>query len=289
MGLTEAINLSFVLQNNLEALHIPVESCVVVANPLSSDQKYLRPALLPNLIADLRYNFDHAQRDLAFFEIGKVFLPAEPHPAERLHLAALLCGKAEAAVWAEPNGRDYDFYDAKGLAERVAHTLGLEAFSFAAAVQDGWHPGRYAEILHKKKKIGHLGELHPEDAKALDIAQRVIMMEIDIEDFRVGEGKAKQIREISKFPHLLRDLAFVVPEETECGALMESIRKSARFLESVRLVSIFRGSQIGDGHKSLAFSLEFVCSDRTLSDEEAGKIIEDIIRDLEKRHGARLR
>jgi len=289
MGLTEAINLSFALQNNLEALRIPAESCVVVANPLSIDQKYLRPSLLPNLIANLRYNFDHAQHDLALFEIGKVFLPAEPHPVERLRLAVLLCGKAEAAVWAEPNGRGYDFFDAKGIAERIAHTLGLEALSFAAAAREGWHPGRHAEIFHKKNKIGHLGELHPEDAKALDIARRVIMMEMDIEDFRVGEGRAKQIREISKFPHLLRDLAFVVPEETECGALMESIRKSARFLESIRLVSIFRGSQIGDGHKSLAFSLEFVCPDRTLSDEEAGKITEGIIRDLEKKHGARLR
>ncbi|MDR2734334.1 MAG: phenylalanine--tRNA ligase subunit beta [Spirochaetota bacterium] len=289
MGLTEAINLSFALQNNLEAAHIAPENCVTVANPLSSDQKYLRPSLLPNLLANLRYNFDHAQHNLALFEIGKVFLPAEPHPSERLHLAVLLCGKAEAEVWIDPDGRDYDFYDAKGMAGRIARALGLESFSFAAAARDGWHPGRCAEIFHKKKKIGILGELHPEDAKALDIAGRVIMIEMDIEDFRVGEGAAKQIREIPKFPHLLRDLAFVVPEETECGALMESIRKSARFLESIRLMSIFRGSQIGDGRKSLAFSLEFVCPDSTLSDEEAGRIIEGIIRDLEKRHGARLR
>jgi phenylalanyl-tRNA synthetase beta chain len=291
LGLREAMNYNFALIDDLAVLHIKEEDCVLVSNPLSNDQKYLRPSLLPGLIANLRFNIDHGARDIAFFEIGKVFLPGGTGeaPLERLHLAVMLKGRADAPGWHEGSARMYDFYDAKGIAERMAISLGIEDMCFVKSAHPAWHPGRSADIVHGKKVIGRLGEMHPQGAKSLDIKERVIMMEIDIEGCRSAQGAGKKVREPSKFPHLLRDLAFVVPEELECGVLLESIRKSARHLETLTLMSIWRGGQIGAGYKSLAFSLEFVCADRTLSDEEVEKILGDIIRDLEKRHAAKLR
>ena len=296
MGLREAMNFNFVLQSDLEALGISPDACVAVSNPMSSDQKYLRPSLLPNLLGNIRFNLDRGVRDIALFELGKVFHPApgaDAAPGERLHLAAVFSGRAEAPSWFRAGARDYDFYDAKGAAERTALCLGLKDVRFQKnaekAARQGFHPGRFAEIFHGKKRIGCLGEIHPQGAKALDIAQRVIMMEIDIEGCRSSRDADMRVREPSKFPHVLRDLAVVVPEGLPCGALLETIRKSARFLENVSLISIWRGEQIGGGNKSLAFSLEFVCSERTLADEEVGEIVHTIVRDLEKRHGARLR
>jgi phenylalanyl-tRNA synthetase beta chain len=290
LGLREAINFNFVLQSDLEALGFAPESCVTVSNPMSVDQRYLRPSLLPNLVGNIRFNLDHGARDAAFFELGKVFLLAGSAPQERLSLAAVFCGRAEAMSWLRPGARDYDFYDAKGVVERIALRLGIRDLRFQKnTTAAGWHPGRFAEIFHGKKRIGCLGEIHPQTAKALDIAQRVIMMEMDVEGYSSLRDADMRVREPSKFPCVLRDLAVVVPEGLECGVVLESIRKYARFLEDVSLVSIWRGEQIGAGNKSLAFSLEFVCHERTLADDEVAEILQTIVRDLEKRHGAHLR
>lgn len=288
-GLSEALNFNFVLESDLESMLLGPEACVTVSNPMSADQKYLRPTLLPNLIANVRTNIGRGVRDVALFEIGKTFVHGDTGPCERLSLAIILSGKAIAPNWNEPAGRDYDYFDAKGIAEQVMRFMGISGVSWERLTLPVWHPGRSAAIVHEGKTIGRIGELHPARCKALDINQRVVMMEIDGLETLRKRDEDRQVVEPSRFPSLLRDLAFVVPEAVQSGAVMATIAGAARQMESLRLVSVWRGEQIGAGNKSLAFSLEFVCRERTLSDDEIESIVQDVIREVGVRHGARLR
>ncbi|HPH01901.1 MAG TPA: phenylalanine--tRNA ligase subunit beta [Spirochaetota bacterium] len=289
MGLTEALNFNFVLESDLAAMQIDPQSCVTVSNPMSADQKYLRPGLLPNLIANVRTNLGRGVRDIALFEIGKTFVHGDSAPEERLSLGIILSGKAVSSNWIEPGGREYDFFDIKGMAEAVLARLGMTDLSWERNSGSAWHPGRSAMIKNEGTPIGRIGELHPARCKVLDIHQRVVMMEIDTVGRMHGRGEGGTVVEPSRFPSLLRDLAFVVPEDVQSGALMSTIRKAARHLEMLRLVSVWRGEQIGIGNKSLAFSLEFVCREKTLADDEIESIVQNVIKEAGARHGARLR
>nr|HPN81938.1 hypothetical protein [Spirochaetota bacterium] len=234
-------------------------------------------------------NLGRGVRDIALFEIGKTFVHGDSAPEERLSLGIILSGKAVSSNWIEPGGREYDFFDIKGMAEAVLARLGMTDLSWERNSGSAWHPGRSAMIKNEGTPIGRIGELHPARCKVLDIHQRVVMMEIDTVGRMHGRGEGGTVVEPSRFPSLLRDLAFVVPEDVQSGALMSTIRKAARHLEMLRLVSVWRGEQIGTGNKSLAFSLEFVCREKTLADDEIESIVQNVIKEAGARHGARLR
>jgi phenylalanyl-tRNA synthetase beta chain len=289
LGLTEALNFNFVLEADLDSLLIGTDDCVAVSNPMSADQKYLRPSLLPNLLANLQTNLGRGVHNVALFEIGKTFVHGETSSVERLSLAIILSGMAVRPNWDQPSGREYDFFDIKGMTERVLSRMGLTGLSWERLSSAAWHPGRTASIVQQGTTLGRLGELHPARCKVLDIQQRVVMMEIDVLGSIRSQDEGRLIIEPSRFPSLLRDLAFVTPEEISSGAVIETITRTAQHLESVHLVSVWRGEQIGAGNKSVAFSLEFVCRERTLADDEVEAIVQNIITKVGAEHGARLR
>ena len=285
---------------------------VRVSNPMSDEEPFLRPTLLPGLLAALGRNVSRGFADLALYETGLVFrrrdgqtqgirpkVGVRPSPDELAaieaslpyqpwHLAVVLAGSRERSGWWGP-GRAASWADSVEAARTVASTLGvtLEVRSDAHAP---WHPGRCAALELNGRVVGHAGELHPRAVEAFELPARTCAMELrldDLLDAATGEAKAPPI---SAFPPATFDLALVVDVSTPAAEVAAAVRTGAGpLLEDLRLFDLYQGVQVGEGHKSLAFALRLRAPDRTLTAEETAAVREAAVRAAAERCGARLR
>jgi phenylalanyl-tRNA synthetase beta chain len=232
--------------------------------PLSSEAAALRTALAPSLVDAARQNVAWGNAGVALFEIARVYLRGDGLPDERWHVAGVVEGGVADAAWA---------------VEQVYAALKL-----APAVERGdeplLHPGKAARTAE-----GWFGELHP---TVLDGAWGAF--ELDLDALAAAAPAAVSYAEVSPFPEVRQDLAFVVDEDVPAGALLASIREAgAPELRDARVFDEYRGAQLGEGKRSLAFRVAFGSPERTLTDEEAGTVRARIVRLLADRFGAVLR
>jgi phenylalanyl-tRNA synthetase beta chain len=286
-GLREAISLSFSSPADLELMGIA--DAVTVANPVSAEEGFLRPSLLPNLLKSVGRNRDRAVRSVALFEVGHVFRPGDPVD-EREMASGVLTGPAGEGLHQE--ARAMDFFDAKGVVETLLETLLVRDWSLGDPPLEGpFHPARSAVVLADGHAVGVVGELHPGRAEALGLedAGRVAMFELDLSAL-ASHAAPVEYREIPRFPPVRRDLAFVVDEATPAAAVRAAIAEAAGdLLESVVLFDVFTGEPVPEAKKSLAFALEFRAPDRTLTDQEAEAAVEAIVRTVTEAFGGELR
>ncbi|MGI6588883.1 MAG: phenylalanine--tRNA ligase subunit beta [Peptococcia bacterium] len=300
-GLFEVLNYSFINPQQLGFLGIPKEhswrEVVTIQNPLSEEQGIMRTTLLPGLLSTVQRNVNNRNKNLKFFELGKVYFahgfPAEKKlPTEKWMLAAVSTGKKEKS-WAY-EAEKYDFYYLKGVVENLMEGLGYTASDLVwEVVTDlpGFHPSRTVLIKFNGKKIGVLGEIHPLVLEKYEIEQRVAVLNIDVEKLWAEEVERKTfVAPLTKYPAVTRDLAIVVPEEVVAGAVNRLIKKQGGdWLQEVRLFDLYRGEQIQEGYKSLAFSLTWQAPHKTLTDEEVNNLHQKIEDALQKEFNADLR
>jgi phenylalanyl-tRNA synthetase beta chain len=300
-GLMEVITYSFINPQQLDDLGLPdghpLRETIAIQNPLSEEQSVMRTTLLPGLLAIVQKNINKQNKNLKLFEMGKVFyvngFPTEKRlPTEKLFLAAVSTGEKEKS-WAY-QAEKYDFYYLKGVVENLLEVIGytLNEVSFENADNlPGLHPGRSAIIKVKGKEIGVLGEVHPLTLEKLGIDQKVAMFNINVESLPIeNRGHKMLVVPVTKYPAVRRDLAIVVPEEVNTGAVEALIRKKAGSrLKELRLFDLYRGEQIQEGYKSLAFSLTWQAPDKTLTDDEVKELHQKIDQALQKEFGADLR
>lgn len=269
----------------------PAEDYITLANPIAPDRTVLRRSLLASLLEVAARN--SIQRDsLQAFEVGPVFHPGkEDLPGEAVRLAILMYGPRQPLFWESGDRGPVDFYDLKGVVEAWAEALHLPELRFESERLPCFHPGKCAGILISQEKVGVLGELHPEVVERLGLPfQKVPGAEIDFDALRAFLPERYSLRPVTAFPPVLEDLAVIVPEDTPAERLIEVIRRAAgNLLHEVRIFDVYRGGQVGEGMKSLAFSLVYQAPDRTLTDAEAARVREEIIQALGKELGARLR
>jgi phenylalanyl-tRNA synthetase beta chain len=197
-----------------------------------------------------------------------------------------LSGHREPRGW-WGTGREATWADAVQAARLVAAASGVE-LTVRAGERAPWHPGRCAELLVGETVVGHAGELHPRVCAALELPPRTCAMELDL-DALPGAGVPVG-PPISSFPPVFLDLAFVVDEDVPAADVDEAIRAGAGpLLEDLRLFDVYAGPQVGEGKKSLAWSLTLRAPDRTLSGEEAAAVRGDVVASVELRLGAQLR
>jgi len=290
-GLQEVINFNFVQVDDLDLLKLSADNCVDVKNPMSNDQRYLRPSLLPNMLKNLKTNVSHGRKNLAMFEFGKIFSKVSGDKVlnEATSLAVLLYGYAELPGWDKNNGKSWDFYDLSGILDYLLRKFFIKNYKIERTERDGFHPGRTAKIMVDGHNIGFLGELHPSVLKELDVQQRVYMMELDPNVLDSAAKDSVECSLLSKFPSLYRDLAFVLARDVDAQEVIETIKRVGSHLESVRLMSVYTGEQIDADKKSLAFTMSFVNEKRTLSDDEIEAIQTKIIKAVSKKHNGLLR
>lgn len=271
----------------------PRRRTVAVQNPLESDKAILSTTLLPNLLEAIARNVARGRRDLALFGLQQVAfkradaspMPSvetrpedsvvsellESLPLQPLHVATVATGNIEhEGPWG--SGRAYSYADAIESARQVARAAGVD-ITVKAAEQLPWHPGRCAALVlaaDEQTVVGYAGELHPQVLEALELPARTCAMELDVTALPLEEKFPAPV--LSSFPALHQDIALVVDEDTPAEAVRRVVEEGAgELLESVELFDVFRGEQLGEGKKSLAFQLLFRADDRTLTDEEANE------------------
>jgi phenylalanyl-tRNA synthetase beta chain len=267
------------------------QDAVRLANPPAADQPYLRTSLVPGLLRAVERNTARGVRGVALFEAGHVFRPGrgENPVEERESVGAVLAGTAVTGYPDRP--RPFDFSDAKGALESLMASLAIEAWDLGEPPRPGrtLHPARSAGVRVAGRPCGVIGELHPRVAEGLGLPDRAAVFELDVEV--LGQNLARiEYREVSRFPPLRRDLAFIVPRSAPAGELVDAVKRaSAGLADSVVLFDVFEGTPVPQGKKSVAFSVDFRALDRTLSDDEVNAAVAGIVAFLAERYGAELR
>lgn len=297
IGLSEAITYSLL---NPERLHDVAgladeqQHSLRLAMPMSEEHSALRVSLLPGLLQAAQYNKNRQNHDLALFELGHVFLSADPVPTqlpeERLYLAGLLTGEWQAQSWHKTGKGAVDFYLVKGVVESLLTRIGVSDVEWRpTAERKGMHPGRTADIRVAGEAIGYLGQVHPLTEKAYGLAD-VYVFQLDTHKLFAHAREFELYRPLPRFPAVSRDLAFVVARAVPAAQLTALIRQAAGdWLESVTLFDVYTGEHVNSDQKSVAFSLVFRHPERTLQDEEVQESVNRIVRLLADETGAELR
>ena len=284
-GLFETLSYSFAPPSDAE---LGDGDPVRVANPISEEDAYLRASLLPGLLRAARRNVSHRRTAIRLFEVGTVFAAAEPAPVEEERVAALLTGPA-AEGWPTER-REQDFLDAKGVLEHLTDGLGVEGWTLGEAAGGPWYPGRSAAVLVGGRGAGTVGELHPRVAEAFDLPSRVAALELRVADLVASAGTEARYREVSRFPPVRRDVAFVLDRTAAAGTVHAAlVGAGGELLDRAVLFDVFEGQPLPPGKKSLAFALDLRAPDRTLTDAEADRVVRTIAERLRAEFGAELR
>ncbi len=280
-GYSEAINYSFMDPAALDQLHIPDsdrrKKFVKLINPLTEELSVMRTSLLPALLTNLADNYRVFQRDIMLFEYGKIFYVRdnEQQPDENFYLAGIASGQRYPLHFENP-GKTIDFYDIKGLLENIASACKL-VFSFSADNPESYlHPGRAATILLNDETIGCLGQLHPDIAEQMDVAQDIFIFELQVQPLLSAAGFHPSFQSIPRYPANYRDLAVVIDEDIAAEKLIEAIRQSSKLVAAVDIFDIYKGSQIPADKKSIALKITFQDMNKTLTDKKVNAIIEKI-------------
>jgi phenylalanyl-tRNA synthetase beta chain len=255
---------------------------VALANPLSSDMDVLRPGLLPGLIHSLRHNVSHKNYDVALFEIGRVFSVAQAsspvktqtgglcHKEER-RVAIALTGQRHPLFWSGGE-RDakFDIHDLKGLLEEFFEQFGLRGMTFNRRAESTALFLESATIQLGKSQIGELGQLSPVLAKKYDLRDAVLLAELNLDLLLARRNPARSFKPLPQFPAIRRDVAMIVPEATTHDAVLRVVKQTKPAnLEAVELFDVFRGKNVPEGQKSLAYAFTYRAADKTLTDAEA--------------------
>ena len=286
LGFDEIYTFSFISPKYYDRIALsedsPLRRSVVISNPLGEDTSVMRTTALPSLLEALSHNDAHHSHDVSLYEMAKVYIPSDDPkslPEEKYKVMIGSYGKG-------------DFYRMKGVIEAVLEDAGIKDVSFAAETNDpSYHPGRCAKVISSDgKEIGVFGSIHPEVRKNYGIDAEVFAAELDLNTLFELSDFDRHYKPLPKYPSVNRDFAFVCKDELEVGAI-ENVMKTAggKLVESVRLFDVYRGGQIPEGMKSLAFSVTMRASDHTLTDEESDKVTKKILTLLERELGLTLR
>ncbi|MEW9670762.1 phenylalanine--tRNA ligase subunit beta [Ammoniphilus sp. 3BR4] len=266
---------------------------IPLAMPMSEERSHLRVNLLPHLLETAAYNRNRQNLDVAIFELGRVFISEEEKlsvlPQENLGLAGLLTGNWAGEHWASAVER-VNYYHVKGLAELLLESFGIRQVHYKQAEDlKGMHPGRTADLYIQDERIGYLGQVHPELQKKYDIEETYVFY-LDVEKLFSHVDSIKQYKVLPKYPASTRDLSIVVDKEVASAALQQVIEEQAGdILERVQLFDVYTGEKIGEGMKSMAFSLVYRRAEATLTDQEVNEAHERVVQGLAEQFKAQLR
>jgi len=270
----------------------PEETYLEIQNPISVERRVMRRSILATLLEIMEYNSSLSRR-LALFEIGPVFhvVDGEQLPEEKMMLSIGLTGLREMPSWQADEPADMDFYDLKGVVEGMMQGLHIDQVKFRPGQHPSFHPGKTAEILIGTAVVGLMGELHPLVKANYEMGEApVYAAEFDLDALLEAGRILFDVEAVPTYPPVLEDLAVVVDEDVTAAEVEDVIRKGGgEYLAKLQLFDIYRGKQMGEGKKSLAFNLTYIAPDRTLTDKEVQKLRSKIVHLLDEELDAALR
>ncbi|MEJ8554059.1 phenylalanine--tRNA ligase subunit beta [Tepidibacter sp. Z1-5] len=284
MGLNEILTYSFVSPKGVDKINISKDSIkrnfIKIKNPLGEETSVMRTTLLPNMLDVAARNNSRKVEEFAAFEIGNTFMPMdEIMPVEK------------KAICMSMYKDGIDFFDMKGIVEELFKNIGFDKYEILPEKNHTtFHPGRCANVVYNDNIVGVFGELHPDVLENYDINKRVYAAEFDFELLLTYRNDEKLYRPLPKYPAMTRDIALLIKDEVYVKEIEDIITKNSKGLvESFKLFDVYKGEQIEEGHKSVAYSLTYRSKDKTLTDEEVNKVHENILKELSDQINANLR
>ncbi len=253
-----------------------------ILNPLGEDTSIMRTTTLPSMLEVLARNYNNRNKSAWLYELGRIYMPGGEDHGLAIEAKILTLGAY---------GSGMDFFTMKGAVEALMKGIRAKDVSFEACTEDAsYHPGRCAYVYSGSDIVGVFGQVHPQAAKNFGVDGELYCAELSFDELLIAHGPDPEYVPLPKFPAVTRDIAVVCGEDVTVGALESAIRKGAKgLLKDVTLFDIYRGKNIGEGKKSVAFSLTLRADDRSLTGEEADEDVKSILEALEKDCGAVLR
>ena len=285
LGFSEIITYSFVSPTIFDQIRLPADSVLrntlKIQNPLGEDTSVMRTTALPSMLDILSRNNAYHNKQAKLYELAKIYLPVDGQklPIEPKILVLGTYGAGET------------FFTLKGELEAIFAGLRIGKVSYEAeSTNPSYHPGRCAKVTANGETLGYIGQIHPLVAKNYGMDCEVYCAEINMDSLLALQLPEATYVPLPKYPTVSRDLAVVCDEAVTVAAIENTITASAgKLLRSVRLFDIYRGTGIAEGKKSLAFALELRADDRTLTDEDSEKVVNNILKALSDQLGAVLR
>ncbi|WP_251860942.1 phenylalanine--tRNA ligase subunit beta [Clostridium sp. Marseille-Q2269] len=284
-GLNQSISYSFASPKVFDKINLKEDSVlrkvVKIKNPLGEDFSIMRTTTIPSMMEALSRNYSRNNDYASLFEIGKIYIPTEDPtelPEEKNIVTIGLYGNV-------------DYFNLKGIAENILNALGIDNWKLKRQEENyAFHPGRTAELYINKNYVGTLGEIHPDVQDNYDMDERCYIAELNLDVLYKHANVKKEYRHLPKFPAVTRDIAVIV-DDTVLVQEIENIIKNGggNIFESMKLFDVYKGKQIPEGKKSVAYSIVYRNAERTLKDSEVNKVHDKIVRTLEHKLGAQLR
>ena len=285
-GLNQSISYSFISPKAFDKISLPEDSdlrrVVTIKNPLGEDYSVMRTTTLASMMESLSRNYSRNNSEAYLFEIGKVYIPSEDPteiPTEKNILTVGIYG-------------DVDYLNIKGIVENFIEGLGVKGVKFLRETENpSFHPGKTAKlIVGRKTEAGVFGEIHPDVNENFGIEVPCYVAEINLDAIYENSELENKYKALPKFPAVTRDIALIVDEEVLVQDIEDTIRKAgSNIVEKVELFDIYRGEQVEEGKKSIAYAIVYRNESKTLTDKEVNKVHEKILRALEYKLGAILR
>jgi phenylalanyl-tRNA synthetase beta chain len=271
MGLNETLSYALIPEAEVQRFATDKFETVKILDPMTEERNALRNSLIPSLLMIYDYNKNRGTKDLSIFEIGKSFHKIDGAYGEHLTLSCLMTGSTREGL----NDKKVDFYTIKGVMEQLLDFLGFNG-RYTLKVEDlpkELHPGQAGSIYVDDQRIGFIGKLHP-----LVTKDDIYVMELNLEKLASYTHDVAKYKEISKFPGIEKDVAFVVNNDVKSEAIEKVIQDAGgKMLKSIRVFDVYVGDNLEKGKKSYAYNLKFENQERTLSDEEVTVVFEKIM------------
>ncbi|MBQ9314466.1 MAG: phenylalanine--tRNA ligase subunit beta [Clostridia bacterium] len=283
LGLNETLSYALIPEGEVKKYTVEDFEVVKILDPMTEERNALRYSLLPSLKMVYDYNKARSQKDICIFEMGKSFYKKDGKYGEELHLATLMTGNYKEGIEKE----NVDFYVIKGVMEGLLDFLGYKG-KYSLITENlpaELHPGQSGNIIVDGINVGIIGKLHPNITK-----DNIFVMEINLEKLFKIEHEEMKYKEISKFPNVVKDVAFIVKKEMKSEEI-EKVIKSAggKRLRSIEVFDVYTGENVAKDLKSIAYTLTFNDFEKTLSDEEVTNAFNKIIKEVTTKCDAVLR
>lgn len=266
-GLNEIITYSFVPKEYGE---------VKIDNPLNEGFAVMRSSFIYSMLKTTLFNINNGVKDIKIFEIGKIY--SNEREIDRLAIA--MSGVVEKDLW--DSKRNLDFYDLKGIIDKLGDLYNVN-FTFHKSEETFLHPYISLDIFLGEQKVGHMGAIHPKKLDEFDIKRDIFFLEMDIFD-----RESREIRDVSKFPRVERELSLEFDRSIEIGSALNQLCNDPLIL-NYSVLDIYTGDKISKDLKSVAFKFIISSGEKTLTDDEINRVVDTLLERAEKNFKAKLR
>jgi len=270
-GFWETVNYSMIGANLLRETGFSPCDCLEIANPLTKELVFLRPSLIPSL---LKVETQDSKQLLKIFELSKIYLPRKSFqqlPGEKLMLTGVVMGEK--------------FFQVKGIVEALLEQLNIFSPNFKSIEEKDeenlFHPFRTASVLIQNQILGKIGEINPAVLRKMDIQNRATVFDLDFQQMVKFATKLKKYQPLSKYPAIVEDLTFVLERKTPTAEIVQLIKAVDSTIQNVILIDDYR--------KSRTFRITYQNSKRNLKNQEIKKIRKEIITQMLKDFGAKIK